>query len=276
MEFIKRNYEKIILSLVLLGLVGVLAAMPFMIMADQQKSKDLQTQIIPRKVEPLAALDLARQQAVLDRLKSPYALDLSSTNKLFNPVMWQRTRDGLLVKKGELGPSAAVVTKITPLYFSISLDSVNTTQISSNEVSVRYKFSIEDQSATVAAQRRPRSKYASKGETVTDKSVGGKNEGFTLVSVTGPPENPDQLVLKLADTGETNAVSKGKPFRRVEAYAADVRFDLDKPPYVGVGLRVGDHASFGGDDYNVIAIDKNSVSLLAQSNQKKYTLPYTP
>jgi hypothetical protein len=34
--------------------------------------------------------------------------------------------------------------------------------------------------------------------------------------------------------------------------------------------------SFAGDDYNVIAIDQGEVILLAQSNQKKYTLPYTP
>jgi hypothetical protein len=39
---------------------------------------------------------------------------------------------------------------------------------------------------------------------------------------------------------------------------------------------VGDHLAFAGDDYNVIAIDKNDVILLAQSNQKKYTLPYAP
>ena len=39
------------------------------------------------------------------------------------------------------------------------------------------------------------------------------------------------------------------------------------------GVRVGDHLTFAGDDYNVIAIDKNEVKLLAQSNQKKYTLP---
>ena len=35
MEFIKKNYEKIILSLVLLGLVGVLAFMPVVIFYDQ-------------------------------------------------------------------------------------------------------------------------------------------------------------------------------------------------------------------------------------------------
>ena len=37
MEFIKRNYEKIILSIVLLGLVGVLAVMPGIISADQAR-----------------------------------------------------------------------------------------------------------------------------------------------------------------------------------------------------------------------------------------------
>ena len=50
----------------------------------------------------------------------------------------------------------------------------------------------------------------------------------------------------------------------------------DKPPYSGTGLRVGDQLTFAGDDYNVIAIDKNEVILLAQSNQKHYTLPYAP
>jgi hypothetical protein len=275
MEFLKRNYEKIILSLVLLGLVGALALMPAVISYDQQQSKAKTEQIIPRKVEALPALDLSRQQAVLDRLKASYNLDLSTTNKLFNPVSWQKQKDGSLLKLAtghEVGPYAAVVTKITPLYFTISLDSVNTTPNGTNEASSRYVFSIEDQSATVPAQRRKRSHYASKGETVPDKAVTGKNEGFAVKDVKGPPENPDQVVLVLIDTQTNAIVSKGKPFRRVEAYSADLKYDVDKPAYNGTGLRVGDHLSFGGDDYNVIAIDKNSVSLLAQSNQKKYTL----
>ena len=42
-----------------------------------------------------------------------------------------------------------------------------------------------------------------------DKTVAGKNEGFTLTDIKGPPENPDELVLKLADTGEAgDAVEK--------------------------------------------------------------------
>jgi len=39
---------------------------------------------------------------------------------------------------------------------------------------------------------------------------------------------------------------------------------------------VGADLKFAGDDYNVFAIDENEVILLAHSNQKKYTLRYTP
>jgi hypothetical protein len=269
MEFIKKNYEKIILSLVLLGLVGVLAFMPVMIFYDQQRMKDLTTTVIHGSVQPLPPLDLSRQQAVLNRLKSPYVLDLSTTNKLFNPVQWQKLKDGRIVKAAGIGPNTAVVTKITPLYYTITLDSVIT-----NEVGARYVFGIEDQSAANPAQRHRRSHYASKGETVENKMADGKDEGFKLVDVKGPPENPDQLILKLTDSQATVTMSKDKPYQEVKGYSADLKYDPDK--YSGTGLRVGDHLAFAGDDYNVIAIDKSDVILLAQSNQKKYTLPYAP
>jgi hypothetical protein len=276
MEFIKRNYEKVILSLVLLGLVGVLAFMPVLIILDQKKMGDLRDAVTHPKAVPLPPQDLSRQQAVLDRLKSSNKLDLSTTNKLFNPVQWRRQKDGTVIKGENLGPQAAVVTKITPLYFIITLDSVTTTQISTNETSVRYAMSIEDQSAAIPGQRRKRPHLASKGDMVPDKNVTGKNEGFTLVAVKGPPENPDQLVLKMADTGATNTLSKSQPFRRVEAYSADLKYVAGGENYSRSGQRVGDHLTFAGDDYNIIAIEKNEVKLLAQSNQKKYTLPYAP
>jgi len=269
MEFIKRNYEKIILSLVLLGLVGVLVAMWFVITADQQQMADMRDHVTHPKATPLPALDLSRQQAVMNRLQSPYNLDISTTNKVFNPVSWQRTADGRLVRASKTGPDAAVITKITPLYYIITLDSVTT-----NGLEPRYVLSIEDQTAAIPAQRHKRPHYFSKGETVPDRSVGGKNEGFTLKEVKGPPENPDQLVLVLADTQAPATVSKDKPFRRVDGYSADLKYDPAN--YSRAGQRVGDRLSFAGDDYNVIDIQSNAVILLAQSNQKKFTLPYTP
>ncbi len=271
MEFIKRNYEKIILSLVLLGLVGVLAFMPVMIFYDQKRMADLRDTITHPRPEKLPDLNLSRQQAVMDRLQSPYNLDLSTTNKVFNPVSWQRTADGRLVRASKTGPDAAVITKITPLYFSIALDSVITNALGNPP---RYVFSVTDETAAYPGQRHARHQYASKGETVTDK-LGGKNEGFTLKEVKGPPENPDQLVLMLADTQTNAIVSKDKPFRRTDGYSADLKYDPGN--FSRAGLRVGDRLnSFAGDDYNVIDIQSNAVILLAQSNQKKITLPYAP
>ena len=69
-------------------------------------------------------------------------------------------------------------------------------------------------------------------------------------------------------------VSKAKPYQRVDGYSADLKYS---PENVNrTGLRVGDHLAFAGDDYNVIAIEENDMILLAQSNQKKYTLRYAP
>ena len=276
MEFIKRNYEKIILSLVLLGLVGVLAFMPVVIILDRGHRDDLRTKYIPKNPVPLPALDMSRQDKVLERLKLSYELDFSMTNKLFNPVQWQKGPDGKLVKivKGtEIGPGAVVVLKITPLYYAITLVMVDT-----NGLAPRYSVSIEDQTAPVASQRRKRPHYVSKGETVRDIAVAGKNEGFTLIDIKGPPENPDELVVRLAETGEMARLSKSQPFRRVDGYTADLRYDTEKNNTTvnAAGLRMGAYLRFADDEYNIIAIDKNDVILLAQSNQKHYTLRYAP
>lgn len=261
MEFIKKNYEKIILGAVLLGLVGVLAFMPVMIFYDQQKTKEFSSTISHPKVDPLPPLDLSRQQAVLARLKTPETLDFSTTNKLFNPVLWQKTKNGEVVKAAGLGPNKAVVTKITPLYFSITLDSVMT-----NTLGNRYVLVVENQAAAMPALRHPQRKFVSEKETVKNL--------FMLAKVVGPTNAPTELDLILADTGQTAKVTPDHPFQRVDSYLADLKYDPDG--FRASGLRVGDHISFAGDDYNIIDIQSNAVVLSAQSNQKKYTLPYAP
>ena len=68
----------------------------------------------------------------LARLQSPYKLDFSTTNKLFNPIQWQKTPDGRLIKicpGNEVGPEAVVITKITPLYLILTLDSIETNEL---------------------------------------------------------------------------------------------------------------------------------------------------
>src|SRR5271154_7644429 len=98
MEFIKKHYEKILLSAVLLGLVGALVFLPVLISNDRQKQDDMEREIIHGKPRPLPELDMTRQENVLERLESPYELDFSTTNKLFNPVEWQKDASDNLIK----------------------------------------------------------------------------------------------------------------------------------------------------------------------------------
>jgi hypothetical protein len=267
MDFVKKHYEKILLSVVLLGLVGALVFLPFLIISDQDTQRRMKEGIIHVKVAPLPAVDLTRETNVSARLQSPYKLDFSTTNKLFNPVQWQKAVDGSLIKiktGNEIGPKAVVITKITPLCLILTLDSIET-----NEFGARYVISMERQAAVLPAQRGKRQHYA---------SVGEKNETFTITGTTTTniaPDNPAQLlILQLTDTGERATLSKDKPFRRTDGYSADLKYDPEGKKWQG--QRIGADLKFAGDDNIVVAINQDTVILLARSNQKKTTLTYSP
>jgi hypothetical protein len=267
MDFVKKHYEKILLGFVLLGLVGALVFLPFMIANDQANLQKIKEGIFHSKVTPLPALDMARETNVLERLQSPYKLDFSTTNKLFNSVPWQRTPGGQLIKlASDNVVSLAVVTKITPLYLILTLDSIET-----NELGARYAISMEHQAAALPAQRGKRQHYASVGE-----KVGEKNDGFTVREVSGSPADPGtlKLIVQLTDTGETATVAKDKAFRRVDGYSADLKYDPEKKTWQG--QRVNANLKFAGDDYIIVAIDQGAVILKARSNDKKTTLTYNP
>jgi hypothetical protein len=262
MDFIKKHYEKILLCAVLLGLVGALVLMGFIIAADKQKLQDMNTGFFGGSAKPLPELDFTRQTNVLERLQAPPDLDFSTTNRLFNPVQWQKDVNGNLIKiktGHEIGAEAAVVTKITPLYFVLTFDSVET-----NTLPLRYVIGVERQAAAFPAARRPQHHYA---------SVGEKNPVFTLTNVIGAAENPDAIILILSD-GETATVSKDKPFQRVDGYSADLKYDPEGLKWAA--RRAGADLKFAGDDYNIVAIHQSEVILSAQSNQKRTTLRYAP
>jgi hypothetical protein len=274
MDFVKKHYEKILLSVVLLGLMGVLVFMLYLIPSDRQRLADIRLSIISRAVKPLDPLDLKRETNVSARLQSPYKLDFSATNKLFNPVQWQKTPDGRLIKiasGNEVGGGATVVTKITPLCLILTLDSIETNSIATNEFVARYVISMERQASALPAQRSKRQHYASVGE-----KVGEKNDAFTIREVSGSLADPGtlKLIVQLTDTGERATLSKDKPFRRTDGYSADLKYDPEGKKWQG--QRIGAILKFAGDDNIIVAINQDTVILLARSNQKKTTLTYSP
>ena len=264
MAFLRKHYEKILFGVMLAGLIGVLVFMLFFIASDQEDMQKKRDVVLNPPVHELTNLDLTMLDGVTARAKAPYYLDLETTNKLFNPMEWQKSLDGNLILVGKrTGLQVAVVTNITPLYLVVSLDSVIT-----NELGARYVVQVERQSAPTLAKRRPTRHYLAKDEKPSS------SDPVTLLSVKGPVDNPESLDLKLNDSGELITISKDKPYRRTDAYAADFRYDPEKKVFRGE--RVGDKVSFGGVDYNVVDVNSNELILSDQSNQKKTSLPFVP
>lgn len=269
MDFIKKNYEKVLLGVVLLGLVVGAVLLLMMIPRERQALLEQADGILRQPAKELPALEVAQPLALLQRAGGSGCLDLTTTNKVFNPVQWQRRPDGKVIKVAlgnEIGPEAVVVTKITPLHLTISLDTVENIG-----GTLYYVIGAQNEAAP-----RPADRSRKRHSAVPNV----KKEIFTIREVRGPADNPSELVLELADGGERITVSKDNPFRRVAGYIADFRYPPENKTWpnqrVGAGLPGTPQILIAGEAYNVVAITKNEVVLSARSNNKKTPRPYTP
>lgn len=268
MDFIKKNYEKVLLGVVLLGLVIGAVFLLLMIPAEREGLQRMADDITKRPVKELPPLEVSRPLALIQRSGGPGCLDLTTTNKVFNPVQWQRKPDGSVIKVAlgnEIGPEAVVVTKITPLYLTITLDSME------NIGGTLYYV--------IVAQNEAAPKPADRGRKRFSAVPNVKKDIFIIREVRGPADT-EGLVLELTEGGERISLSKANPFRRVAGYMADFRYPPENKTWpnqrVGAGLPGTPQILIAAELYNVVAITKNEVVLSARSNNKKTPRPYTP
>jgi hypothetical protein len=263
MDFLKKHYEKVLLGVVLLGLAVAVAFLPFKIASEKQKLEDMRNQLIHPNVKELTNQDLSLPDAALKRMAAPASVDFSAPNKLLNPLPWQKAADGHLIKVDatNVGPNAVTITKMTPLYLKLTLDSVT-----SLESGPRYVIGIEKEAALNPRERPKTQKYC---------SLNTKNETFTLRDIKAAPDNPTNVavVLELNDTKERAVVSREQPFRRIDGYMVDLKYAPENK--IWNARRVGGSLTFNGEDYNIVAITENEVVLSAKSNQKKWTVKYS-
>lgn len=255
MDFIKKNWEKVLLGIVLVGLAVAVAFLPLKISSEKQNLEAVRNQILNPAIKPLPPVDLTAAEALLKRSATPLVLDFSTGHRLFNPVLWQKSTDGkpLKVQSGnEVGPAALTVTKTTPLYTIITLDNVTT-----NESGARYAIGLERQAADKPRDRGKRPYFIS-----TDS----KAEAFKLVSIKGPAENPTEMTLELADSLEKITISKSVPYKRPDGYLADLKYPPENRTWLG--RRKDDKLTFGGADYNIVAISETEVVVSAGSGKK--------
>ena len=119
MDFIKKHYEKIILAVVLLGLAGAAAYLPFLVSSIRV---ELEESIRPTKAKEFQPKDLSEKIALLNRAKNPKsAIIAGPEHNTFNPVGWI-DNNGTLVKDrfyGRKGPNALKIIETNPLYLRI-------------------------------------------------------------------------------------------------------------------------------------------------------------
>jgi hypothetical protein len=121
MQFLRRHFEKIILSAVLAGLG---AAAVWLSVAVKKVQEDLTTGF--SNAPPAKAWtspDMGAYRNALQSLTNAPEFSLTGEHNLFNSVTWKMLHDGSLVKVTRSGVDALSVTDIRPLYFTITLES---------------------------------------------------------------------------------------------------------------------------------------------------------
>ncbi len=254
MEFLKNHYEKVLLSLILLGLAVAAALLPMKVDTTPINPP-------PAKGKAPKLQDLKSDELALQRSKNASNTVLSGSHNLFNPVLWIRKPNGTLMKNESgrsLGPQALIITNITPLYFVLAYDGVT-----GQADKLRYKLTLTREADTNSALRRAMPVFAVAGD---------KKEQFTLREVKGEPENPTELVLEVTNVKEPVTLGKDQPYKRVDGYIADFRYDPEDKNFFR--KRENDRLAFAGETHNIVAIAKDGAVLFTPSSGIRTTIKY--
>jgi len=257
MQFLKAHYEKIILSVVLVGLAAVAALMPMRVAQERERQAARESEITNPKVKEYQPLDLTTNAAVLARLEQPGRLKLDGEHNVFNPVVWQKTPDGGVKKVTDVGPSAVEIQDIRPLRLALGYDKVEGTP-----QETRYQLSYLNETQRSG---RPTPRIA---------GIGEKNNMFTIQGITGETNNPTSLQVLIAGDKEPVTIGPDKPYERIVGYTADLNYPPANKQFKN--QRVKDEIPIGGETYNIVAITPSEVVLSAKSNKKPTVIEYKP
>jgi len=254
----RNHYEKIILTLVLLGLAAAVYYLDSESKAEKQKIEDFKKTVETRGKSVIKMIDLSEYDLAMKMAANPPALNFSLPHNLFNPVKWQRAANNELVKveKGtEVGWPQMAVTRISPLNFSISLFKAPSPGGAF--------FNLTREAEEKPANRRTRQLFMTPNTTnrFFDKSI-------VMRELKGVPENPE-AVIELLETSEKLTISSNRPYAKIEGYEADLKYKLNESTFNN--LRIGSTIRFLGDTYNIVVISASEVVASGQ-NEKKYSV----
>jgi hypothetical protein len=255
---VKRHYEKVILALALVGLIGAVVYLNQMKNAENEKIDTYEKGIPKRKGKSVQTVDLSMLSSAMLHATNPPAVSFSPPHNLFNPVKWQRRPDGTMLKVEtgkEVGAEALQIVKILPLSTIITLD---------NQSGSGVNMSVAQEASTNRVMRQKLQAYLTTN-TPMDR-VHSRTRLFTLKNLELLPDGP-VAEIELID-GMKTKVTTNKPFARVEGYKVDLVYPPEnRRPFPD--RRVGDPLALAGEDYNIVAISTNEVVISARSNDRR-------
>jgi hypothetical protein len=265
MEFIKKHYEKVLLGLVLLGLIGVAVALLIIVPQEQQDLDKYRQTIIHPPVKPLPPVDMALEDAAWKRLQSHSLLDLTTGHKTLNPVLWQLMPPDNHLRKiadpDQFGLGAVRVAEARPIYFV-----VNYSTNSGGGYLVGYGREATAPGAFRASQDKTN---------FTLISTNNKSDKlFTLTQVVGSEENTTELQMILKATGEPFTLTPSQPFRKIDSYTVNLIYPPDTNVHFEANRRKDDILRLEGEDAKIDSISDGTVVILSLKNGKRYTLHF--
>jgi len=257
MEFLKKNYEKVLLGVVLLGLTAGVASLPIIISNTREKLDKVKGQELNRPVQPLKPVQTNLEVAALQRVPAAFKLDFTTKHNLFNPVKWVKMTDGRIVKivgGTEIeGPGALELLATHALMLKLTYKS---------KTEGGYLIRVEDQAST----KPPHDSIV---------TMGLKTSSYNLLEAKGAPEKPSELVLEVKDTGENISIKPDQPYQVVNGYSADLKYPPE-PGWVRSNERLGHIVRFGGETYKIVAITQSNIVISAANNKKTTISLKTP
>jgi hypothetical protein len=243
MEFLKNHYEKVLLSVMLLGLAVAVAFLP------SQMPKPRET-TGPETKQNFGKIDLKTNELAIKRLSSFKPLELSGAHNLLNPVLWRHTKEDTLIKvSGEnVGPGAVKIDRIQPLLFSLGFDGMT------------------GPAAQMTLVQQTNKNLNARGKTTLYVVPKAKQDLFKITRLIGPAENPTGVEVELKNSPDPITIEKGHPYEVVSGYVADLRYEPES--LILKYQRVGDALKFDGDTNNIVEINSNSVVLSASSGTR--------
>jgi hypothetical protein len=260
MQFIKKHYEKVLLSIVLLGLLGAAAALPITVGQVQQSIEDTRNSVVRKKLNPWVTADLSTNQAMVRRLQGPLRVQLSDGHNVFNPVRWEQTSQSNLVKiarGSEVGSGAVRVNRIGELKLKAVFEGVTGGERPQYSLTITREADGPGRKATRSAP------------------LGVRGEHFTVLEVVGSPTAPEGVIVRLKDIRDAVTIRKDAPFERVVAYEADLEYPPENQTFPR--KRVGDKLTLRGraESYKIVAITPEEIVLASEPKGKRTTIQVT-